>query len=81
MIVKLLEKERCKFEHIFHRSGKFHCFTCELSDRRDAIEKLKLAGTEALFCGDEGEKASEENAIEFEEASEECLREEDNANE
>jgi len=81
MIVNLLEKERCKFEHIFHRNGKFHCFTAELSDRRDAIEKLKLATMKALFCRDEGEEASEENADELEEASEECSREEDDANE
>ena len=45
-----------------------------------SIEKLELTGMEALFCRDEGEEASEENAVEGEEALEEYSSEEDDAN-
>lgn len=60
MIGRLLEDERWKFELVFHPNGKFQCFTGKPNDRRDGIEKLELAGMEALFCGDEGDEASKE---------------------
>ena len=78
-IVKLLEEERSR--QVFHRNGKFRCFRGEPSyDRRYAIEKLELTGMEALFCGDQDEEASEDNAVEGEEVSEEYSSEEDDAN-
>ena len=80
-IVKLLEGGRYKFEHVFHPNGKFHWFTGEPGVRRGAIEKLESAGMEALFCGDEVKEASEENAVEGEEASEQYSSEDDDANE
>ncbi|XP_044163939.1 uncharacterized protein LOC114956488 [Acropora millepora] len=43
MIVKLFENEECRFEDVFLKEGKYHCFTGpDPGIRKNAIEKLNL---------------------------------------
>ena len=74
-IVKLFEAKECIFEDVFHKKGRFHCFTGTPKERKDAIlsmltlkSKEKVEDIEELFYG---EKVTKDTASKGNESSKE----------
>ena len=79
-IVKLFDNEACRFEDVFIKGKKFHCFSGELKTRQGAIsllltqlEELKLEDLKELFHVEEDKKSPEDTTSKDNESSEEAV--------
>ena len=75
-IVKLFDNEACRFEDVFIKGKKFHCFSGEPKTRQDAIshlltqlEELKLEDLKELFHVEEDKKSPEDTTSRDEKSS------------
>ena len=76
-IVKLFDNKACRFEHVFIKGKKFHCFSDEPETRQDAIsllltqlEELNLGDLKELFHVEEDKKSPEDTTSKDNESSE-----------
>ena len=74
-IVKLFEEKACGFKDVFLQNERYHCFSGEPDERREAIRALQFKEIKELFCEKEEEESSQDTTGTDNESSEGAVSE------